>query len=113
MERIALISMKPGESFDFKVGSITFDGYLPWVNIQVIHDPGKRPALIGGFLALFGALGMLFIHRRKIWIRLRGDGQGNSLEVAGLATSGEEKLREDLASLQEFLSARAGEGKGE
>ena len=112
MERIALISMKPGESFDFKVGSITFDGYLPWVNIQVIHDPGKRPALIGGFLALFGALGMLFIHRRRIWIRLSNEGDNNFLEVAGVATSGEEKLLEDLASLKEFLGERVNEGKG-
>ena len=110
MERIALISMKPGEIFDFKVGSITFDGYLPWVNIQVIHDPGKRPALIGGFCALFGALGMLFVHRRRIWIRLSEQGEGNSIEVAGLATSGEEKLREDLASLKVFLSEKGSGG---
>ena len=110
MERIALISMKPGEIFDFNVGSITFDGYLPWVNIQVIHDPGKRPALIGGFCALFGALGMLFIHRRRIWIRLSEQGEGNSIEVAGLATSGEEKLREDLASLKVFLSEKGSGG---
>lgn len=112
MERIALISMKPGESFDFKVGSITFDGYVPWVNIQVIHDPGKRPALIGGFLALFGALGMLFVHRRRIWIRLSGDGDVKSLEIAGLATSGEEKLQSDLASLKGFLEGNVSEGRG-
>jgi hypothetical protein len=43
---------------------------------------------------------------------LSNEGDNNSLEVAGVATSGEEKLLEDLASLKEFLSERVKEGKG-
>ncbi len=105
MERIALISLKPGESYDFKVGSITFDGYLPWVNLQVIHDPGKLPALIGGFLAIAGALGMLFVHRRRIWIRFRTIGGKQVLAISGLAQGNAEKLSEDLAALRKFLES--------
>jgi hypothetical protein len=43
---------------------------------------------------------------------LSNEGDNTSLEVAGVATSGEEKLLEDLASLKEFLGERVNEGKG-
>ena len=100
MERIGLVSLAPGEFFDFKVGSITFDGFVPWVNLQVIHDPGKSYALAGGILALLGALGMLFIHRRRIWIRTVVEGGMSSIEIAGLCTSQEELIKREIESIK-------------
>lgn len=98
MERIGLVSLSPGEFYDFGVGSITFDGFVPWINLQVIHDPGKSYALAGGLLALLGALGMLFIHRRRIWIRSTDD--EGTFEIAGLCTTNEELLQREI---DEFL----------
>ncbi len=98
LERIGLVSLKPGEFYDFKVGSITFDGFVPWINLQVIHDPGKSYALAGGIFALLGALGMLFIHRRRIWIRFSPD--GGKVEIAGLCTSNEELLIREIERIR-------------
>lgn len=100
MERIALKSLQLGESYDFGVGTITFNGFLPWVNLQVIHDPGKPYALAGGFLAIFGVLGALFVHRRRIWVRSNSTGQ---VEVAGLATTNENGLIDELNELEKFF----------
>jgi cytochrome c biogenesis protein len=82
MTRIALDSLEPGESFAFKGGSITFEKVEPWINLQIVRDPGKSYSLIGGILALAGLLASLFGFRRRIWIRIRTDGQ---VEIAGLA----------------------------
>lgn len=104
MERIGLVSLRPGEFYDFGVGSITFDGFVPWINLQVIHDPGKSYALAGGLLALLGALGMLFIHRRRIWIRSTGD--GSEYEVAGLSNTNEELVMREIDLLVRELGVK-------
>ena len=109
MERIGLVSLKVGEFFDFGVGSITFDGFVPWINLQVIHDPGKSYALAGGLLALLGALGMLFIHRRRIWIRFKDDGgDGSRIEIAGLSNSNEELVMREIDELVKKLEVENG-----
>lgn len=104
MERIGLVSLSPGEFFDFGVGSITFDGFVPWINLQVIHDPGKSYALAGGLLALLGALGMLFIHRRRIWIRFSE--AGREMEIAGLSSTNSELVQREIDLLLRELGVK-------
>ncbi|MFZ9728740.1 MAG: cytochrome c biogenesis protein ResB, partial [Candidatus Nanopelagicaceae bacterium] len=81
MERIGLWALSIGESYSFEVGSITLNGVVPWVNLQVVRDPGKQYALIGSILAIVGLLISLFIRQRRIWVRE----VGGRLEIAGLA----------------------------
>ena len=81
MERIGLWALRVGESYEFEVGSITFNGVIPWVNLQVVRDPGKQYALFGSILAIIGLMISLFIRQRRIWVReING-----RLEIAGLA----------------------------
>lgn len=80
MSQVGLKSLKPGEVFTYPQGSITFEGYLQWVNLEIVNDPGKNYALLGGIVAILGLLASLFTRRRRIWIRV-----GKSVEVAGLA----------------------------
>lgn len=95
MTRIALSSLQPGKTYSFARGSITFDGVVPWVNLQVVDDPGKGYALVGGIIAILGLLLSLFGRRRRIWIRLTPNGL---IEVAGLAKNGAPGLKEEIAS---------------
>jgi cytochrome c biogenesis protein len=81
MERIGLWALRVGESYEFEVGSITFNGVIPWVNLQVVRDPGKQYALIGSILAIIGLMTSLFIRQRRIWVRE----VNGRLEIAGLA----------------------------
>jgi len=81
MERIGLWALSVGESYEFEVGSITFNGVIPWVNLQVVRDPGKQYALFGSILAIIGLMISLFIRQRRIWVRE----VNGRLEIAGLA----------------------------
>lgn len=96
MQKIGLKALKVGDTYTFAEGSIRFDGFVQWVNLQVVKDPGKGYALVGGILAILGLLGSLFTRRRRIWIRFNSDGH---VEVAGLAKSGAPGLEEEIAEL--------------
>ena len=82
--------------YRFDEGSIRFDGVTPWVNVQIVQDPGKRYALFGAIVAIFGLLASLFTRRRRIWIRYREDG---TMEVAGLAKNGAPGLENEIRDL--------------
>jgi cytochrome c biogenesis protein len=100
MTRIALDSLSPGERFDFEGGSITFEKVEPWINLAIVRDPGKSYSLIGGILALAGLLASLFGFRRRIWIRIRTDGQ---VEIAGLAKNNSAALETQLDDFVRFV----------
>lgn len=101
MKQISLNSLKPGEFLKFSEGTITFEGVVPWVNLQIVSDPGKSYSLIGGIVAILGLLASLFTRRRRIWIRVR-DGK---VEVAGLAKNSAPGLE---AEMKEFVTRLRG-----
>jgi cytochrome c biogenesis protein len=103
MTRIALDSLAPRESYSFKGGSITFEKVEPWINLQVVRDPGKSYSLIGGILALVGLLASLFGRRRRIWIKVKANGE---VEVAGLAKTNAAAQEVEIAN---FVMAVKGE----
>ena len=102
MERIGLKELAIGESYSFNgVGTITFDGYTPWVNLQVVRDPGKQYALVGSILAILGLLISLFTRRRRIWIKI-----GEVVEVAGLSKNNIEGLEKEIIDLTTWIKER-------
>lgn len=102
MERIGLKELVIGESYSFnEVGTITFDGFTPWVNLQIVRDPGKGYALVGSVLAILGLLISLFTRRRRIWIKV-----GDVVEIAGLSKNNIEGLEKEIADLTTWLEER-------
>jgi cytochrome c biogenesis protein len=102
MERIGLKELAIGESYSFNgVGTITFDGYTPWVNLQIVRDPGKQYALVGSILAILGLLISLFTRRRRIWIKI-----GEVVEVAGLSKNNIEGLEKEIIDLTTWIKER-------
>ena len=95
MERIGLWALRIGESYEFEVGSITFNGVIPWVNLQVVRDPGKQYALFGSILAIIGLMISLFVRQRRIWVR-QVDGK---IEIAGLALNRLPGLEDEIGRL--------------
>ena len=98
LEKVGLGSVKPGETFTYPEGSITLETVVPWINLQIVSDPGKSYALVGGIVAVLGLLSSLYGRRRRIWIRVIGD----RVEVAGLAKNSAPGLE---AEIQNFVSA--------
>jgi cytochrome c biogenesis protein len=84
------VDLRPGETVELPngLGSVTFDGLERWNKIQISQTPGKWIALAGVVLALLGLLGSLFIRPRRVWVRVRRDGDGTLVEVAALDRSG-------------------------
>jgi len=99
MTQIGLGSVKPGDTFNYSSGSITLETVVPWVNLQVVQDPGKSYALIGGILAIAGLLTSLYGRRRRIWIRVSDSG----VEVAGLARNSAPGLEEEVNKFISFV----------
>jgi cytochrome c biogenesis protein len=95
MKKIGLRGLKLGDTFDFGVGSITFEGWKSWVNLQIVDDPGKMYALFGAIFAILGLLISLFTRQRRIWVKV-----GTRVEIAGLAKNGVPGLNEELDDLQ-------------
>ena len=99
MEGVGTTALKVGESYKFKDGSITFEGYVPWVNLNIVRDPGKQFALIGAILAILGLLASLFTRHRRIWIRKKGA----NLEIAGLAKNAAPGLEQEINQIVKEL----------
>ena len=97
MKRIGLKTLKLNETYDFSEGSITFEGWTPWVNLQIVKDPGKMYALFGAILAILGLLMSLFTRSRRIWVKELNKESG--VEVAGLAKNSTPGLESEIASL--------------
>ncbi len=98
MQQVGLKALKPGESFVYPGGVITFEGYVQWVNISFVTDPGKKFALLGAIVAIIGLLASLFTRRRRIWIRV-----GEKVEVAGLAKNAAPGLEEEITEFIQRL----------
>jgi len=98
MKRIGLKALKLNETYNFGEGTLAFEGYKSWVNLQIVDDPGKLYALFGAIFAILGLLISLFTRQRRIWIKADG-----RVQIAGLAKNGVPGLDEELAALKRAL----------
>ncbi len=98
MSKIGLKALTLGSTYDFGYGTITFDGWKSWVNLQIVDDPGKMYALFGALFAILGLLISLFTRQRRIWVKV-----GESVEIAGLAKNGIPGLEAELMALTQAL----------
>ncbi len=93
-------SLAPGDTVRLPDGrgSITFDGVRRFANFQVSSDPGRLPALLGACLALGGLMAMLFVRRRRVWVRAVLSGPGRTVvDVGALSRTHDEGLADEVA----------------
>jgi cytochrome c biogenesis protein len=111
MTRIGLQGLAVGDTWTLPngAGSISFNGWDRWVNLQVARDPGKGFALTGAILAILGLMMSLFIRRRRIWVRVFAVEDGARIEVGGLARSGAPGLEDEMKDLVRALKEGAKE----
>lgn len=115
------VDLQPGDTVKLPdgLGSVTFEGFEPWIRVQISQTPGKGVALIGVILALIGLCGSLFLRPRRVWVRARPAGPDDDVdagdddeqgtigrtivEVAVLDRSGNADVSEVLSDLVEKL----------
>jgi cytochrome c biogenesis protein len=100
MKQIALGSVKPGKTYSYEGGSIKLETVVPWINLQIVEDPGKSYALLGGIVAVLGLLSSLYGRRRRIWVRRTQEG----VEIAGLAKNSAPGLEIELQRLIKHIT---------
>jgi cytochrome c biogenesis protein len=81
------VNLKAGESTRLDDGTVVrFDGAVPFINVQVSHDPAQVWVLICALSMMAGLLVSLVVPRRRVWVRLTQAGPGTvSVELGGLA----------------------------
>jgi cytochrome c biogenesis protein len=92
----ARVNLGAGESTRLDDGTVVrFDGAVPFINVQVSHDPAQVWVLVFAMTMMAGLLVSLVIRRRRIWVRItpawggREEQNGQpgtvSVELGGLA----------------------------
>ncbi|OBK13492.1 cytochrome c biogenesis protein ResB [Mycobacterium asiaticum] len=96
--------------------TVRFDGAIPFVNLQVSHDPGQTWVLVFAITMMAGLLVSLLVRRRRVWVRLTpvgdtaGIGPGTvNLELGGLARTDNSGWGDEFERLTERLQAGLGE----
>jgi cytochrome c biogenesis protein len=83
----ARVNLRAGASTRLDDGTtIRFDGAVPFINVQVSHDPAQVWVLGFALSMMAGLLVSLVVRRRRIWVRIEPAGPGTvSVELGGLA----------------------------
>lgn len=88
-------------------GSVSFDGYVTWVNLQVGRNAGKEFVLGGALVAVAGLLASLYVRRRRVWVRVdAGEDRSTVVEVAGLQRSEAGDVGVEVDSITDGLLSR-------
>ena len=83
----ARVNLRAGQDTRLDDGTVVrFDGAVPFINVQVSHDPAQVWVLVFALTMMAGLLVSLVVRRRRVWVRLTPAGPGTvSVELGGLA----------------------------
>lgn len=101
-------NLRPGESVGLGDGTeVRFDAVVPFVNLQVSHDPGQVWVLICAITMMAGLVGSLLVRRRRVWVRIVGaETPGTvNVEFGGLARTDNSGWGEEFERLTARLAA--------
>jgi len=91
LTRVKRINLRVGDSVRVDQGPaagtvVRFDGAVPFVNLQVSHDPGQIWVLVFAIAMMAGLVVSLLVRRRRVWVRLIPAAAGTvNVELGGLA----------------------------
>ncbi|KUI02565.1 cytochrome C biogenesis protein ResB [Mycolicibacterium acapulense] len=113
----ARVNLGAGESTRLDDGTVVrFDGAVPFINVQVSHDPAQVWVLVFAMTMMAGLLVSLVVRRRRIWIRISPAGPGTvTVELGGLARTDNSGWGEEFERLTQRLlpDARPAHAAGE
>lgn len=101
----ARVNLKAGEQTKLDDGTvIKFDGAVPFINVQVSHDPAQAWVLVFALTMMAGLLVSLVVRRRRLWIRIVSAGPGTvNVELGGLARTDNSGWGDEFEKLTERL----------
>jgi cytochrome c biogenesis protein len=105
LKQIGAVNLVIGQTKTFPNGvSVTFDGWVPWVTLQISHDPAQGYLLIAAVAMVVGLLGSLGVRRRRIWLRITPSAAADEasptvVSVGGLARSDSGNFSTEFSAL--------------
>ena len=87
LTKVARVNLRAGEQTRLDDGTLVrFDGAVPFINVQVSHDPAQVWVLVSALTMMAGLLVSLIVRRRRVWVRIAPAEAGTvSVELGGLA----------------------------
>jgi cytochrome c biogenesis protein len=87
LNKVKRINLRAGDQVRLDQGSavgtvVRFDGAVPFVNLQVSHDPGQTWVLVFALTMMAGLLVSVVVRRRRVWIRIVPAGSQTGMEPA-------------------------------
>ncbi|MCW2655602.1 MAG: cytochrome biosis protein ResB [Mycobacterium sp.] len=109
LTRVSRVNLRAGQQVGLDDGTVVrFDGAVPFVNIQLSHDPGQTWVLVFALTMMAGLLVSLVIRRRRIWVRIgpaSGPAGTVNVELGGLARTDNSGWGNEFERLCERLLA--------
>ncbi len=102
MTRIGFEELEVGESWTLPKGhgTVTLVGVDRFATFNIGYDPGQTLALTAAIIMLAGLLAMLYVQRRRYWVRGKMLAPGRVvLEIGGLGKSEATDLSAELAAI--------------
>ncbi len=109
MKKIGMKNLQIGQTVKLPGGvQVTFDGWTPWANLQVSHDPAQGYLLFAALAMVLGLAASLGVRRRRLWLRIApapdsSDGAPTLVRVGGLARSDSGNFRTEFDGLLDRL----------
>ena len=87
LNKEARVNLRVGEEKRLADGTtVRFDGAVPFINLQVSHDPAQIWVLVFSLSMMAGLVVSLVVRRRRVWVRMTPGPAGTvSVELGGLA----------------------------
>ena len=71
LTKVARVNLRAGEQTRLDDGTqVRFDGAVPFINVQVSHDPAQVWVLVSALTMMAGLLVSLIVRRRRVWVRI-------------------------------------------
>lgn len=82
------------------LGTVTLDGITRYAAFDIHHDPSQGLVALFVALAVLGLIVSLLVPRRRLWVKVREDGDEVVVEYAGLARGDDPNLQRAVADLE-------------
>lgn len=82
------------------LGTVKLDGIVRYAAFDIHHDPSQGLVALFVGLAVLGLIVSLLVPRRRMWIKVRQDGDDIVVEYAGLARGDDPNLERAVAELE-------------
>jgi cytochrome c biogenesis protein len=116
LKKLDRVNLRAGQQVRLDDGTVVrFDGAIPFINVQLSHDPAQIFVLIFAITMMGGLLVSLVVRRRRVWVRIAPTASPGTVnvELGGLARTDNSGWGDEFERLTGRLLDGVGDTPGE